>query len=79
METCMRTPQRTCTIEDILRVVRKRDRDKLTHLYRSENGKIYEFDDYGKLKGEYLGEVPKVSYDYSMPPELEEQVRAAKL
>lgn len=47
------------------------NRRAITHVYLSKNGKPYEFDDYGKLRGEYLG---NISCNVPMPPEFEEQV-----
>lgn len=50
---------------------RRSNRNAVTHVFVSQNGKPYEFDDYGKLIGEYLGGIPCKA---AMPPELEKQV-----
>lgn len=57
----------------LIEIARRSNRDAISHVYRGKDGKLYEFDDYGKLRGEYLG---KHTCDILLPPELEEQVTA---
>lgn len=55
----------------LLEIARRSNRDAISHVYKGKDGKLYEFDDYGKLRGEYLG---KHTCDIPLPPEYEEQV-----
>ena len=55
----------------ILEIARRSNRDAIRHVYVSKNGKPYMFDDYGKLIGEYDGDI---SCNAVMPPELEKQI-----
>lgn len=60
----------------IIEVARRSNRDAIRHVYLSKDGKPYMFDDYGKLVGEYEGNIPCHAV---MPPELEEQVAMARV
>ncbi|MDO4174512.1 MAG: hypothetical protein Q4D42_07085 [Eubacteriales bacterium] len=55
----------------IIEIARRSNPDAIRHVYLSKNGKSYMFDDYGKIIGEYHGDIPCLA---TMPPEFEEQV-----
>ena len=62
------------TITKLLEIARRSNREAIGRVYRSRDGKLYEFDDCGKLRGEYKGELTCAV----MPAEYEEQIAAAR-
>lgn len=59
----------------IIEIARRSNPNAIRHVYLSQDGKPYEFNDDGILIGEYQGDIP---CHFVMPPEYEEQVEARK-